>query len=481
MKFVCEYAELVNNLVDMSSVVEDPLSNEEMRNIIFKFEKNEEKNKVTLIGVNQIIIFKRPLREEAYSVELDDADLRDGIMYMQIKSKDLLSCLNSYKTLRRTRADEITLTLNERGKMICNILEKDTSTEQPHISVWEFNNLPIKESVRRMIIVETPTEGVTTFNAVNILFHTRSLLPILVNTPSLYGSMMIGEDYVVGFNAAFIAMMQNQMKDGGIFKDIKLSYRAIAFMDKVICNGVKVAGVGDAEGDNVDWSVDIARTDERLYFRTANSEAFIIYDTKLAEYKPYISMFKRDHKIVLDRWYLKDVLKHVGLVNETVEVTINLEDNVVYFKNSKSKLEVMIDDQTGMEGFSVISFKVMPDILSKAIIGSDVEFEKPQFQMWVCPNQNGNAVIVLNDTTNMWYSLIKVKVQMKEAIGGSTVQEQLPAYVPPVQVEQVETPVNESAVEAPVVSPTTVIAQTQVETDMMNPPMSEPVMTPPEE
>jgi len=58
MKIVFKYDELLQNLVDLSLVVEDIMSSEDMKNVIFRFTKDD----VQLIGINQIVnSFKRTL------------------------------------------------------------------------------------------------------------------------------------------------------------------------------------------------------------------------------------------------------------------------------------------------------------------------------------------------------------------------------------------------------------------------------------
>ena len=68
---------------------------------------------------------------------------------------------------------------------------------------------------------------------VNILFHTRNMLPIMKNDTGLFGQLVFGEDgVVVAFSAAFTTFMQNKLPSS--FSGIKLSYRAISFIDKIL-------------------------------------------------------------------------------------------------------------------------------------------------------------------------------------------------------------------------------------------------------
>ena len=46
-----------------------------------------------------------------------------------------------------------------------------------------------------------------------------------------------------------------------------------------------------------------------ICLKMTNTEVFLVYDTRLANYKVYIEMFKKDHVITFDRIYFKDMLK----------------------------------------------------------------------------------------------------------------------------------------------------------------------------
>ena len=124
MKFSCKYNELLTNLKDVSSVVEDSLSSDDLKNIIFKFIKCEDRIRVKLIGINQLITFRRSLEDECYTAELDDSEFNDkGIFYIQLKSKELLSFLDSYKGLRKTHVEEVTFENLDSMNIKCSILE----------------------------------------------------------------------------------------------------------------------------------------------------------------------------------------------------------------------------------------------------------------------------------------------------------------------------------------------------------------------
>jgi len=395
MKFNCNYIELLEILIPSSGVAEDSLSNEDMKNIIFKLERGTP-NKASVISVNQLITFKQFLSMETYSLELEDEELDDeGVLYLQIKSKELLNFLNAYKGLRRTKVEEVCFKFNSRNNILCTVLEKDIDSEAVHTSRYVFENLPMKSTVKKSVSLNAPTEGLNTIESKNILVHTRNMLPILQSssqTPTS-SNLLFGEDHVVAIHPSFVTIMSN-LVNNDIFRGIKLSQRVLVFIDKTLCT------------EDV---VTVARLREHIYFQTLTSETFIKYDTKLMEYKYYLDMFKKDHALVLDRIYLKDVLRRLSLANDTIEFTIMPEEGVVRLSNSKFDQEIPIIKDKALAEIGKIQFRVMPEVLTKAIIGSDDEFSGNSFVYYCADGRN--VSIIFADDSGSWFSIIRVKVK----------------------------------------------------------------------
>ena len=414
MKFSCDYNTLLTKLKYFTSVVEDALSNDDLKNIIFKFIKCDDKVRVKLVGINQLITFRRSLEDDCYTAELEDSEFNDkNIFYIQLKSKELLAFLDSYKGLRKTHVEEVTFENLDAMNIKCSILEKDNDTDAPYVSGWVFNNIGIKPNMIGAIELTEPETELHCIPCTNILVHTRNLVPIMQNGTNLYSNMQMDSSHVVAFNPAYTTVMTNMMNIGDVLTGLKLSYRGVAFMDKILCgdpyNDDEHAQFNETTGFDEPYDyVKIAKTETHIFFRTKNSEAFIRYDTKLANYETTAKMFVKDHAIVIDRIYLKDILKRLSLINDMIEFNIKCTDNCVELKNSKYSQDIPILQSKGLEDYQNIKFKIMPDVLNKAIIGDDAEFSDSTF-VYFCPQQNGNAMIVFADDSGTWFSIVKVK------------------------------------------------------------------------
>lgn len=395
MKFNCNYDKLTEVLSNCSQVVEDGMSSEELKNVIFRFTKSDASSKVEVIGINRLITYKQDIAPEYVSLELDANEVDEfGMLHIQIKSKSLNGFLGTFKSMRRTRADEVVLENKGEGKILCSVLEKDIETEKAFVSHYTFENVPIQAGIRNKLKLAKPTDNITEFESVKILFHLQTLSGVLDQGKgaNMFNYIMFGEDHVVALSTTFASVMQNIVKDGGIFKDIKLAYKAVSFLDKLLT------------GTD---SVRIARTDTHLFVQTDSGEAFVTYETKLAVYSHYIELFKRDSGISLDRLYLKDILKRLSLDNDNVELTIKADEGILEVKNTRFSQNIPLMSDKNMSGYGAVKFKIMPDSITKAILGSDAEFGSNLF-VYYCPHEDKKANIVFSDETDTWFTVLRV-------------------------------------------------------------------------
>lgn len=387
MRLTCDFDNLVTNLKDLSEVVEDRLLSEDLKNVTFRLSEGN----VELVGINQIIVFTRKLSPEYFTLELSDEELSKGTVYFQLRSKELLDFLVSYQGVRKTKVEEVSFEFLSEAKVKCKVLERDMETNEPLVSSWVFNNIALKPNILTQMNKPQPDGDLETVETRTLMFYTKNLFPLMQPGTNLFSKLTFGEDYVVAFCVQHYTFMKNIL--GDTFKGIVLTYRAVSFMDKVVCN---------------EPQVQVTRTDTDLFFKTDNSTAFIRYDNKLPEYKAYVKLFKRDNAMCLDRIYLKDILKRLRLLKDTVIFTINDEDDSITLKNTKFEQRVSMIKSKALDGIEKKNFKILPDALSSAIIGSDDEFSSELF-IYYCSQPNGTAVIMFTDDSGSWFSTVSVK------------------------------------------------------------------------
>lgn len=388
MKITCSYKDLSGVLSSMASVVEDAMSSEDLKNVIFRVYKDD--NTVELIGINNIITYKVQLEEGSYTTEIDESEYKDtGYAEIQVKSKELNSFLDTFKSVRRTRVTDVEFE-TVKNKVKVTVKESDVDTGHEYSSNWVLDNIPIKPNMLSSINLEVP-EQLKQLDVPAIGLYVSSLFPVMQNGANLYSKLAFGENSVVAFSTSSTTMMRNFIGDD--FTNFCLSYRALSFIKGTVC---------------AEQLVEYAKTDERICFKMGNSVAFVRYEHKMPNYEIYEKMINRSHAIVLDRQYFKDVLKRLSLIDESIVFTVKPDEEMVEVKNSKFNQEIPILQQKAMSELGTIAFKVLPKVFTNAIIGDDNAFSNSVF-MYIEPLDNGGYSLTFSDDSGSWNSVARIR------------------------------------------------------------------------
>lgn len=230
MKITCSYKDLSRVLSSMASVVEDAMSSEDLKNVIFRVYKDD--NTVELIGINNIITYKVQLEEGSYTTEIDESEYKDtGYAEIQVKSKELNSFLDTFKSVRRTRVTDVEFE-TVKNKVKVTVKESDVDTGHEYCSNWVLDNIPIKPNMLSSINLEVP-EVLKQLDVPAIGLYVSSLFPVMQNGANLYSKLAFGENSVVAFSTSSTTMMRNFIGDD--FTNFCLSYRALSFIKGTVC------------------------------------------------------------------------------------------------------------------------------------------------------------------------------------------------------------------------------------------------------
>ena len=190
-----------------------------------------------------------------------------------------------------------------------------------------------------------------------------------------------------------MALMKNTLIEGHIFENMRLHYKVLAFLDKVICNQDEIKA---------------AKSDTQIYIKTDKSEAYLTYDPRITEYETYLNMYNKGSGFCVDRLLLKDVLKRLSLENESIDVTLKPTLNVINVRNSKFTQDIPLLKEQGLENLEDFGFRIMPDILNRAFIGTDTAFSSNSY-IYLAPQDSGVTTLIFMDDTDSWYSVARVK------------------------------------------------------------------------
>lgn len=385
-----DYNSLVSALTDMQIVVEDSLLSDDAKNVVFRATPSG----VVLNGVNRLITYRIPLDVQYVEADTDEC--------MQIRSKELLNFLSSYKTLSQTQVVEVNFETQDNLRAKCTVVEqlKNSSDEAAnthrYTSSWVFDNIPIPTPLLKSLDTTVPTSDRTELKVEDLKWFTDNLLPSLSSSLDAYSNMLFTDKKCIVLNQSYTIIADNSL---GItdWNTLKLSHRVMQFINKNICNT-----------KNKDKTVRFIKTDRNLYIELEDgSQVFLTYTSQLPPYQVYLDMIDTTHMVKVDRKYLRDILKRVSLLKEPIMVDIDCNDHTLTFRNTKFNQSIDMADYKEIDGYDNIRFKIMPDVIDKIMIGSD----KNNDYLYIYYNvSQGNHIILFSDESNRWFSIVRVKI-----------------------------------------------------------------------
>ena len=143
MRLSTSFEVLTDTIGKVASVVDDSMSSEELRNIIFSVSENELK----LIGVSQLITYRKRIELGDFRVQFDETDApkisAEGYYYFQLNSKELTGFLNTFKSMKRTKPSDVIFE-PKKGDLIMSVTVVEDSLDDAEVknhSTWDFDKI----------------------------------------------------------------------------------------------------------------------------------------------------------------------------------------------------------------------------------------------------------------------------------------------------------------------------------------------------
>lgn len=380
MKVVLDFNELSSVLGYVNLILADKSVEDSVKNIIFLVKGDD----VTVVGYNPLT-FSRTVLEKTEVIGVPE----NGWEF-QLKASELNKIFGSYANLFKTVVHRVSM--EDDGVRIKVTVheepidaEKDAKLAQD--CTFEIENRPILSKVLSDVRSEFPEESDSVVSS-ELLLYLSSLLPLMSNDSanSTASKLNFADDYVFSLSSSTSAFFKNKLSDK--FKGISLGYSSVGFMKKV-CEGSE--------------AISIAKTDLYICIESANTQAFLRYKPIKVNYKAWVEKRSKEKGIVVDRLYLKDVLRRMNSVSpEGVMFVADGETLVV--SNEVFRQEVPLEGcKPSTEG---IKFKVSIPILISLILGSDDVFADSIYIYFVESNRGYN--LYFQDKTGAWFSNAQV-------------------------------------------------------------------------
>lgn len=378
MKFSADFSELAKALDFCNIILNDKTVEEKMRNVIFMVRPEG----VTAVGYNALTFAKQTL-EKASVDEVDPAGYD-----FQVKSSDLNKIVSSFSSLFKTKVETIDFELDGvRIKVTVHevaIKEEDERLNQSPEFFLECP--PILANIKKEISMEFP-EDFDGVGSSDLLLYLDSLFPLLVNDNANGSGSKISfaEDYVFVISSVASGFFVNKLPEA--FKEITLGYSSVNFLKKMCMVGSD--------------QIAVSKTEKHICVQSEGIEAFLRFQNVKPMHKMYIKRVSKDRGIVVDRLYLRDVLKRMGNMSSDGKVSISEDMEVV---NDNFNQIIPVINKKGE--VSNINFKVSIPIVEKCILGSDGAFPDKLFIYFVEAGRGYS--MIMSDETGAWFSLAQV-------------------------------------------------------------------------
>lgn len=383
MKVRVNFEELVKALSFANTVLSDKSVDEKSKNFIFNIKEGDSK----VIGYSPIVS-SRTLLED---VEVIDEIPEEGWAF-QVKASELNKIVSSFSSLFRTKVSDVYF-YDSGVKVGVELHEEpldDADAKLERDVEFYLESAPIPAKVLKEVKVEFPeeSEGIPSGD---LILYTDSLMPIMSNdsSSSMGSKVNFTGDYVFVMSSYMSAFMVNKLPEA--MKDMALSYSSVSFLKK-LC-------------ESAEDMVEISKKDSTyLCVRSSNTEAFMKYQRVMVNSKLHVDKRKEAMStgIVLDRLYLKDVLKRMGNMSPDGVVTIT-EDGLLVENSNFSQVVPLNNTKGDVVG---IKFKVSVPVLEKIILGKDDVYTGDVFIYFV--KSSRGYIIYTSDKTGVWFASTQV-------------------------------------------------------------------------
>lgn len=375
-KITLDFEELGKVLGYIYTILSDKSVEDKSKNVIFLVNNDE----VTLVGYNQVT-FSRTVLENAVCEDIPE----EGWEF-QIKSSELSKIMSAYSNLYKTKVEKVDIEENGvRTRITVHEIplddEKDAKLAQD--SIFDVENAPILHKILNDIKSEFPADS-NSIVCSDLLLYISSLMPLMSNDSanSTASKLNFAEDYVFTMSSSASAFFQNKLSDE--FKGITLGYSSISFLKK-LCEGTEF--------------ISVARDKNYLCIESGNTQAFMRYKPIKINYRAYIQRRNKEKGIVVDRLYMKDVLRRMGGIAVDGKMSVENASSLVV-TNEVFQQEVPLENCK--EGTVGINFKISIPILTSLILGSDDVFSSNLFVYFV--ETTRSYILYIQDKTGAWFA-----------------------------------------------------------------------------
>ena len=274
---------------------------------------------------------------------------------VQVNSSELSKILGTFSNLSRTRVESVEFKVNNsKVQVIVHEIAQDEGYEEfAGDTSYSLDSIKIKEKTLEDISVKFDDENAVDVDSMELDIVLSTLMPIMDSKKGLNNNQIhFASDQIFVMDNRSQVFYKNILPE--VFGNSAFRYTSVAYMRKMIqtSNHLRVVISGN-----------------KFAIRSENGEieAYINQLGVRFNYKPTLEGITKENGIILDRAFLKDIIRRLSIMGSDPKVSIQ-EDGVHITTESFSRVIPIMKSKGNVEG---IEFKVNSSLLSSMIIGDD--------------------------------------------------------------------------------------------------------------
>lgn len=387
MQIKVSYDDLESSLNTLAGVLSDRALQDELKNVVFWIKDN--KVYLAAYNGNTVSLVEVP-------AELNLQDSFEEVF--QLRAKDIMDVLSTFKGLKRTKVSGIHLNIKENEAVM---VVQEAPLDENIIFAQEFyqeskfriTKPRLKDIVKNEVQkVDMNVEGVLV-NSADFLLYINALLPTVAKeTRDSTSNIIFGNSHIYTVLAPYVAVMPNKLPE--VFSGFRLSNTVVQFLKNFVSSEESFLVSKNVLGNGV----------VVLTFKTNRAVAVIKCPDLSRAFDITNFLSKPDNGVVVDKAYLVDVLRRLSLSNDAALIEVKITKTET--GPSQGFMRVISKNMTqnvpvkAAKGEGDFTFSIRAELLSAVVFSHTMDFDENVFLYF--ENTPRGISLVCSDNTEMW-------------------------------------------------------------------------------
>lgn len=274
---------------------------------------------------------------------------------IQINSSELAKILGTYTSLSRTKVDSVEFRENETRVQVI-VHESDLDEEQDlfgGVTSYSLDNIKIKDRLLDDLKLKFEEETAESVNVTELDMVLSTLIPVMDSKKGVNNNFIhFADDVIFVMDTRCQVFYKNILPE--VLHNVSLRYTSVSYMKKMSETSNHLLMV--LQGNKF-----AVRSED------GSIEAFINYIPVRFNYKPTYEGITKANGVILDRKFLKDILRRLSTMG--ADATFTIKEDGVHIRTNDFSRVMPINNAKG--DIMSIEFKMKTSLLSYMIVGDD--------------------------------------------------------------------------------------------------------------